>query len=352
MNVSDKVFILDGRPRSKPHLEKTESIIEWLKDFKGRTAYVYEDRLNKFFCDSGKTAKDLETMTAKEIHKLLVEYQVGEQKKNAKQNSILSTITAVRSFCSSLDKPIRFRKNQLDRAETDTESHIFTNGDLRGMFEVGNTTEKAIIATAASLGWEISSFLALERVKIQSLIEHAKANGEQYVFFEDKREKTGVPRLCILNPLAIEWLSKFLELTKDSHSERLFDYTSDGIEKMLNRLANQSGMKRTGPLRFHRIRSWLMSRLSRAGFNEWSIKFIIGHAIPLVERAYLLDLKSQVEEKYPRVYEDYMNIYPQETAKAKEKDEIIQDLRARVQATEEKLASIEKLIREGLKSLG
>lgn len=178
-----------------------------------------------------------------------------------------------------------------------------------------------------------------------------KANGEQYVFFEDKREKTGVPRLCILNPLAIEWLTKYLGLTKDNHGERLFNYTSDGIERMLNRLANQSGMKRTGTIRFHRIRSWLMSRLSRAGFNEWTIKFIIGHAIPLVERAYLLDLKSQVEEKYPLVYEDYLNIYPQETAKAKEKDAIIQDLRARVQQTEEKLSNIERLIQDLKKSI-
>jgi integrase len=341
-----------GRLRTKPQLEKDEAIESWLRDFKGRTAYVYEDRLNKFFCDTGKTAQDLETMTAKEIHKLLVEYQVGEQKKNAKQNSILSTITAVRSFCSSLDKPIKFRKNQLDRAEIDTESHVFSNGDLRGLFEVGNTTEKAIIATATSLGWEISSFLALKREKIESLIRHAKANGEQYVFFENKREKTSVPRVCVLNPLAIEWLSKYLELTKVSPSERLFDYTSDGIEKMLARLADQSRMQKTGPIRFHRIRAWLMSRLSRAGFNEFQCKFIIGHSIPLQERCYLLTLKSDIEEKYPRVYEDYLNIYPQETAKAREKDEIIKDLQTRLGATEEKLGNIEKIVQEMRATLG
>ena len=348
--MNDK-HVLDGRPRSKPYLERTESIIEWLKDFKGRTAYEYEERLSKFFYDTGKQAKDLETMTAKEIHKLLVEYQVEQQKKNVKQNSILSVITAVRSFCAGLDKPIKFRKNQLDRAETDTESHVFSNGDLRGLFEVGNTTEKAIIATATSLGWEISSFLALKRIKVQSLIDHAKANGEPYVFFEDKREKTSVPRLCVLNPLAIEWLSKYLELTKISPSERLFDYTSDGIEKMLIRLASQSRMQKTGPIRFHRIRAWLMSRLSRAGFNEFQCKYVIGHSIPIQERAYLLTLQNDIAEKYPRVYEDYLNIYPQETAKAKEKDEIIKDLQARILKTEEKLGNIEKTVQEMRKTL-
>jgi len=340
-----------GRPRTKPILEKTESVKEWLKDFNNSTAVKYEDRLNKFFCDTGKQPKDLETLSAKDIHKLLVEYQVQQHQKNAKQNSILSTITAIRSFCASLDKPIKFRKNQLDRAEIDTESHVFTNGDLRGLFEVGNTTEKAIIATATSLGWEISSFLALKREKIENLIRHAKANGEPYVFFEDKREKTSVLRLCILNPLAIEWLSKYLELTKISPSERLFDYTSDGIEKMLSRLADQSRMQRTGPLRFHRIRAWLMSRLSRAGFNEFQCKYVIGHSIPLQERSYLLTLKSDIEEKYPRVYEDYLNIYPQETAKAREKDEIIKDLQTRLLKTEEKLGNIEKTVQEMKKTL-
>lgn len=296
-----------------PKQPPTEAVKEWLKDFTGRTAYVYADRLNKFFYDTGKTAADLERMTAKEIHAFLVQYQAEQQGKNVPQNSILSVITAVRSFCAALDKPIKFRKNQLGRIENDTNSHVFSNGDLRGLFEVGNTTDKAIIATATSLGWEISSFLALDRAKIEGYLNHAKANGERYVFFEDKRNKTGVQRLAVLNPLCVEWLTKYLELTKDSHGKALFDYTSDGIEKMLNRLATQSGMTRTGPIRFHRIRAWLMSRLSRAGFNEFQCKYVIGHAIPIQERAYLLTLKNDIEDKYPKVYEDYLNIYPQKT---------------------------------------
>ena len=100
-------------------------------------------------------------------------------------------------------------------------------------------------------------------------------------------------------------------------------------------------MKRTGPIRFHRIRAWLSSRLSRAGFNEFQWKYIIGHAIPIQERAYLLTLKNEIEEKYPRVYEDYLNIYPQETAKAKEKDAIIKDLQTRIEEEHKHLLKIE-----------
>ena len=73
------------------------------------------------------------------------------------------------------------------------------------------------------------------------------------------------------------------------------------------------------------------------------------HSIPIQERAYLLTLKNDIEEKYPRVYEDYLNIYPQETAKAREKDAMVKDLQTRITKTEEKLERIESLIKDALK---
>jgi hypothetical protein len=86
---------------------------------------------------------------------------------------------------------------------------------------------------------------------------------------------------------------------------------------MLNRLAQTSGLKTTGGIRYHNIRKWLMSRLSRSGFNEFQIKHIVGHAIPLQDRTYLQTLKEEIEEKYPKVYNDYLNIYPKINAEAK-----------------------------------
>jgi hypothetical protein len=77
---------------------------------------------------------------------------------------------------------------------------------------------------------------------------------------------------------------------------------------MLSRLAVNSGLKTTGGLRFHNIRKWLMSRLSRCGFNEFQIKYILGKAIGVSDRTYLQTLKVEIEEKYPTVYNDYLNI--------------------------------------------
>src|SRR3989304_4716334 len=222
---------------------KEPAVKEWLSEFGNEiTVCNYGDRLLKFFHDAKLTVADLQRSDPKEIKHILMQYQSEQQKAKVPQNSIFTTTPAVRSFCPSLDKPIKFRKGQLGRPRADTHSHVFSNGDLRTIFEVGNTTEKAIVAASASLGWEISAFLELERDRVQRLIAHAKANGEEFVFFEDVRQKTGVNRLAVLNPLAIEWLSKYLETAKFT-SDKLFDFTSDGINKMLNRLAQTSGLK-------------------------------------------------------------------------------------------------------------
>lgn len=83
------------------------------------------------------------------------------------------------------------------------------------MFEVADTRDKAILALACSLGWEISGFVDLKRKTLRKLIERAKDIGEQFVYFRDIRQKTGQPRLGILNPLVIDWCDKWLQLPEN-----------------------------------------------------------------------------------------------------------------------------------------
>ena len=146
--------------------------------------------------------------------------------------------------------------------------------------------------------------------------------------------------MTILNPLAITWLSKYLETSK-SDNEKLFDYTADGIHKMINTLAVKSGLRTTGAIRFHNIRKWLMSRLSRCGFGEFQIKYILGKAIPISDRTYLQTLKTEVEEKYPKVYNDYLNIVP-EIHTNKEELKKLEELQTRISELEKKIMDSEK----------
>jgi hypothetical protein len=283
---------------------------EWLSEFsKPNTQRNYKVRLYKFFDATGLNEHRLMNMSPEEIRHELMVYRTNQLAKGNKQNSVLTVINSVRSFLVQIDKPIKFRRGALGKGQADTDSHIFTNGDLKKLYDVGSTQEKALIATAASLGWEISAFLDLNRAKVASFIAHAKDNGEKFIFRDDIRDKNGEPRLAIFNPLAIEALTTYLETTENT-SSKLFPYTSDGVQKMLNRLAKDSGLKTTGSIRFHNIRKWLMSRLSRCGFADRQINYVLGKSISISDRTYLQDLMGDIEAKYPTYYEDYLNISP------------------------------------------
>ena len=69
--------------------------------------------------------------------------------------------------------------------------------------------------------------------------------------------------------------------------------------------------------------TWLMSRLSRCGFNEFQIKYILGKSIGVSDRTYLQTLMSEVEEKYPKVYNDYLNIAPVLNASKEELEKLL-----------------------------
>jgi hypothetical protein len=186
-------------------------------------------------------------------------------------------------------------------------SHVFTNGELSRLFDIGTTEEKAILATFCSLGWEVSSLLELKRAFIESKINQAKDEGKDFIYFQSQRPKTGALRLGVLNPLAIEWLSKHLQ---QSSGDRLFRYTTkEGVNAMIQRLAREAQITKTGRIHTHLIRKWVMSGLSRAGFNEFQIKYVLGKAIPLSDLTYLQTLQQEIETKYPKAYE-YVNIKP------------------------------------------
>jgi integrase len=291
-------------------IKSSSKVQEWLSEFsKHSTKRNYEQNLDKFLTKTNMSVDELIAISPTDLKHKILTYRVKQLEDDKEQNSVLAYITAVRSFCGYLNKPIKFRRGQLGKVKADVDSHVFGNGDLRELFEVANTQGKAILATATSLGWEISAFLSLEREKVASIINHAKANKEAFIFREDIRSKTGEPRLAIFNPLAITWLSRYLEVRTDK-SKYLFPFTQNGLTKYLHRLAIDAKIETTGKVRFHNIRKWLMSSLSRSGFNEFQIKYVLGKSIGVSDRTYLQTLRTEIAEKYPKIYDNYLNISP------------------------------------------
>jgi hypothetical protein len=294
-------------------MSKNDVVKEWLDECRTEsTRELYEYQIRVFQEWYGKPLSTFLNLSPKDMRHEALKFQ-SEQVGKMKPNTIISVLTALGSFCAYNDKPLMLRGKRL-RTQIDLDSHVFTNGDLAKMFEVADTEEKAIVATFTSLGWEVSSILELKRDFMEKQILRAKEEGKQFIYFLDQRPKTGVLRLGVINPLAIEWLSKMLE---QARGPGLFSYTTkEGVNKMIQRLVREAHLIATGRIHTHLMRKWVMSGLSRAGFNDFQIKYMMGKAIPLSDMTYLQTLQQEIEGKYPAAYENYLTLKPMVSVKA------------------------------------
>ena len=97
-----------------------------------------------------------------------------------------------------------------------------------------------------------------------------------------------------------------------------------------------------------------MSGLSRSGFNEWQVKYVLGKAIPLSDATYLQTLEEEVRERYPNAYENYLNLNPKVNLKAvsglskdlEEKTEEIGELRNQVYKLHKENVKLKKRVDE------
>jgi integrase len=323
---------------------------EWLEECRTQsTKRLYGQNIKLFQEWYQKPLETFLALDAKAMRHEALRFQSFLAERTTKRNglmtanSIISALTALGSFCTFNDKKLNLRGKRL-RTRIDLSSHVFTNGELSRLFDIGSVEEKAILSTFCSLGWEVSSLLELKRPFIESLLKQAKDEKKDFIYFQSQRPKTGALRLGILNPLAIEWLGKWLE---QSTSARLFRFTTkEGVNAMIKRLAREAHIAKTGRIHTHLIRKWVMSGLSRAGFNEFQIKYLLGKAIPLSDLTYLQTLQQEIETKYPKAYE-YVNIKPAKVVTVVD-EKLIQHLRNEIDALnvrhKQELAEKDKMI--------
>jgi hypothetical protein len=353
----------------------------WLSECRAkRTREAYEYRSNLFFKwvthDKNLSLKQFKQLSPKEMKTLLLQFQNSEPKSEGRvyhskhkhrklgtnsivispkplsKNAINGVLTTIQSFCMYLEKPLML-KGKRAGAEDDTHSHYFSNGDLGKMYDVCDLKGKAIIACASSLGWEVTDFLALPRKLVEDHIRRADSEGRNYIFFETTRSKTSVPRLAVLNPLAVKSLKDWLPVNL---TDKTFDMTKSGITQFMKATARKANLVTTGTVRFHRIRAWVFNSLLKAGFGDMEAKYIVGKAISHSDGTYLR-LKETIMEKYPKFYESYLNIKPETVLKVIDKDMVAKiaalekenaELREKAKAKdadlEERMARMEKLL--------
>jgi len=347
---------------------KDRDVEAWLSECRTKgTREIYLWRTNLFFkwleAERKLGLQEWKALTPKEMKTLALQFQNSEPKgeghvfhskhkhqdtkshdhvlepKRLSNNTVSGILTALQSFCVYLEKPLAFKRGARFATEDDDHSHYFVNGDLAKMYDVSDFKGKAILAVATSLGWEVSDFLALDRPLVE-----AEEERQQYVYFETRRTKTHVPRLAVLNPLAIEALKNWLP---QNPTRTLFDMTKGGIVKFMQRCAKKANLTTTGPVRFHRIRAWTFNSLLKAGFGDSEAKYIVGKAIPHSDGTYLR-LREGIEQKYPKFYNEHLNIKPSaiRLEKVMEIEQMKQDYEQRIKALENQFSDI--IVKYGL----
>jgi site-specific recombinase XerD len=292
--------------KTQPLDDKTE---KFLSQFKLRTRESYRNRL-KYFAKTAGIQDVLAWIENTDVHELKGYIQAYYQKQleqGAKINSLLATVTALRSIATEYGKTIKFRKGVLDKVEEDQNSYEISSNDLARLWDVSDLTERTILATAASLGLEVSSFLQLKRDKVRSLVEKAIAEKEQFTFWVDNRSKTSAKRLNVLGPVAIEYLKKYFDANINRGYKALFPYSENGIGAMLKRLFQKASIDTAKQkVRFHSIRKWLMTKLNESGANIYSVKLILGKAIEVSDSTYLNHLEQTALEEYKKAYPKFL----------------------------------------------
>jgi len=277
---------------------------EWLRDYKEKTAQLFRYRLQKFLDYAGLKPEELLRLDIKEIKHRLIEFVKYCQDKKIPNNSILAYVHATRLFCENYGKTVKFKRSQLPRVEKAKGYHNFSNGDLARIFELADLKYKALISLHASSGFSISDLLALDKDFIKKHLERAKSEKKNFCFIELERIKTGSRGLLCINPLAFEWLEKWI---KQNPHKKLFPITTNAYNNMLQKIAKKSGITLEGKVRSHNIRKWLINSLIKAGFSSEEWKYVVAKSIGLSDDTYL-NLKPIIIEKYQKVYDKYLNI--------------------------------------------
>ena len=300
-------------------LSRWKKFVEWLHatvpEFKDKQDIADEIIVKEYEGTSEKTfRRKWQAILEKYVVYLLRDYPVRDQsgeltgKKGMAPNSARSYIGSVRAFFTA--ECCTIKVSNVPKPRKATGEHVFSIEDLRKMFQVADTRDKAILATAVSLGWEPDSFQHLPRALLKAHIKRAREQNLKFVHFDWIREKEETEMMACLTPEAMDWLEKYFDKTNVIKTKWAFPngtgkhpISQDAINDVVKRLVKEANVTTTGKVRFYGIsRKFLIPMLATNGLNEWETKIIVGKSIPTTDSTYLAGLKQSAFKKYCEAY--------------------------------------------------
>jgi hypothetical protein len=291
---------------------------EWLKEIKESVRYRYSARLDEFLEWVKKTPEQLveeykatidKDAWAKKWGSIVLQYYQARLSAGYSINSARADSVAPRSFFSSQCQEVKIQKGKIAKAQIATGEHSFTQDELKKMFYYGDVKQKAILATAVSLGWSSIDFLSLERSFIEPYVKKAREEKLDFVQFIYTRQKTDETAICHLMPEAIESLdaylktipqdAKFLWYSPSNHDEPL---TNKALNDILKGMVKQASTMTTGDIKFNLLRKFTFSTLQRFGMTESESRVCVGKTVSPDILTYLINLKDTLTQKFKKAY--------------------------------------------------
>lgn len=287
----------------------SESLLKFLQESQSESTRTIRIIAMKKYSDyTGKSPDELvEGFSQKDARHLILSFQ-AELLKTTKQNTVRSYVSQIKTFYRSQASPVNDLKTLPPQLAT--MEHTFSTEDLRKMWHVADTRNKALLSVGCSLGWDINLILNMDKKYFRGLVKRARSEHQDFISFDWNRAKTGERIFGVLTPIALDSLERWIQkLEADGDkSEKLWNITDAGTNLMLKALVEEAGIVTSGTVRWHLLRKWLISTLASAGLSEWETKLVVGKRIPNTDLTYLSGLKNGILEKIRAIYPRYLSL--------------------------------------------
>ena len=211
--------------------------------------------------------------------------------KGMKPNTAYAYITGIKSIMSFYDVNLKLK---IKKRRSKTNDFVPSIKQLREIYEIGNLTEKTIVATATHIPLRINDFNEIKKTHVLPLLD-----AEEFpVYFEFETRKTKTTMPCFVTEETMKLLRKYIKTLREDN-EYLFQgrgkskLDEDSINRALKNLVKQADIDTRGKrVRFHLFRKVFISvGRNMIGLSDDQIKMLTGKAVKEDMDPYYVNVK-------------------------------------------------------------
>ena len=297
-------------------------------------------------------------------------------------NTARNLIIGVRQLFRFYEMPILIRNgSKISQTVESTSDFPLTIEAVRAMFQVADLRERVILSLATDLGLRIGDFLSLKKAALSDLSQEAP------ISFVVMTEKKKVVAKGFLSQESVDLLKLYLPTLGKKENPYLFagngksHISDEWLNNTLRSLAAKGGVSLGDKsMHFHLFRKMFLSACIDSGVGLTAGKILCGKSIPKSDSVYLTTINLRAKfvqlrrslsiQELPKVeaekvegLKNAINKLQEELTQQKLITDTISegnitmknenmDMKQRTTKTEQKLAELEKLIRQTLEQIG